>query len=112
MEFKTLNQENQLEAIDAASSEKLQVIFKHSTRCSVSTFAQRVLRSEFNDKLDNELDVHYLDLIAYRSISNAIADRYGIIHESPQLLAIKDGVCVYNASHSDVSLEKLKSAIS
>ena len=105
MDFKSLTQSSQLNEIDQQSQNKLQVLFKHSTRCSVSSFAQRILKSEFNDTNDKLFDVHYLDLIAYRDISNAITQRYGVEHESPQILVIKEGKCIYKASHSDVSLE-------
>ena len=105
MEFKTLNQVSQLSEIDQHSKSKTQVLFKHSTRCSVSSFAQRILKNELSALESDEFDVYYLDLIAFREVSNAIALRYGVEHESPQLLVIKDGKCIYNASHSDVSLE-------
>ena len=106
MDFISLTQESQLDEIDQRSAQKLQAIFKHSTRCSVSSFAQRVLKSEFSSEIENQVDIHHLDLISFRNVSNAIADRYHVVHESPQLLLIKEGKCIYNASHSDVSLEK------
>jgi bacillithiol system protein YtxJ len=104
MEFKTLNNINQLEVIDKDSKTKIQVIFKHSTTCSVSFFANKNLLREMKD-LDNQtFEIYYLDLITYRAISNTIASHYQVTHESPQLLFIKDGVCIYDASHSEVSL--------
>ena len=104
MEFKTLNNINQLEDIDQDSKTKIQVIFKHSTTCSVSFFANKNLLKEMKD-LDNQaLEIYYLDLISYRAISNSIALHYQVKHESPQLLFIKDGDCIYNASHSEVSI--------
>ena len=106
MDFKTLNNLSQLDQINEASKNKAQVLFKHSTRCSVSTFAKRVVVSEFSDALDAKMDVHYLDLISYRDISGAIADKYNVQHQSPQILVIVNGTCVYSATHSDVSLEK------
>lgn len=111
MDFKTLNQISQLEQIDQLSQNKLQVIFKHSTRCSTSSFALRILNMEFSDALDTTFDVYYLDLLNYREVSNAIAQKYKVEHESPQLLVIKNGVCVYHASHSDVSLENIPESV-
>jgi len=104
MEFKILNQIDQLNEVDIQSHSKLQAIFKHSTRCSVSNMAKRILTSEL--EIDNKklLDVYYLDLISFREISNAISTQYSVQHESPQILFIKDGKCVYYASHSDVSI--------
>lgn len=106
MDWNNLTGVDQLNEIDANSENKTQVIFKHSTRCSVSTFAKRILTSEYNDEIGAQAEVHYLDLIAYRDVSNAIAERYGVMHESPQILVIKNGKCVFDASHSDVSFEK------
>lgn len=106
MDFIELNHIPQLDQINEQSKTKAQLIFKHSTRCSVSTFAKRILVSEFSDELNEKLDVHYLDLISHRDISSEIASRYQVEHESPQVLLIINGTCVYNASHSDCSLEK------
>jgi bacillithiol system protein YtxJ len=106
MDFINLNQVAQLEQINELSKNKAQVLFKHSTRCSVSSFAKRILVNEFSDALSGKFDVHYLDLIAHRDVSGAIADKYNVEHQSPQILVIVNGTCVYNASHSDCSLEK------
>ena len=79
------------------------LIFKHSTRCSVSYFAYKKLQAEWIFSQE-ELPLYYLDLLAYRKISDQIAVNYGVKHESPQLLLIKNGHCIGNASHSDVSV--------
>lgn len=105
MNWKTLNSVNQLSEIDVLSENKKQVLFKHSTRCSVSSFAKRMLERSFDDAMTEKADFYYLDLIAYREVSNAIAQKYGIYHESPQLLIIENGKCTYNASHNEVSFE-------
>jgi bacillithiol system protein YtxJ len=100
----------QLNEIIAVSNEKPVVIFKHSTRCSVSRMALKQFENEYDaaDATEN----YFLDLIAYRDVSNAIASRFSVFHQSPQLLLIKDGIAVYNASHSDIDAktvaEKLK----
>ena len=107
MDWINLNSVEQLTEIDEKSKNKVQVLFKHSTRCSVSTFAKRILTSEYSEEVKLKADVYYLDLIAFRELSNIIASKYGVIHESPQILAIKDGKCIFNASHSDVSFKRL-----
>ena len=86
------------------SFDKPQVIFKHSTRCSISLMAKRKFEFEW-DSLPAETPVYFLDLLNYRSISNSIAELFNVHHESPQLLLIKDGECVYEASHSEISAE-------
>jgi bacillithiol system protein YtxJ len=92
---------NQLQEIDEQSKSVPCMIFKHSTRCSISSVAMNRLDRKW--KLDNQSFMpYYLDLIAYRDISNAIADHYGVQHESPQVLVIIDGKCVHSASHFDI----------
>jgi bacillithiol system protein YtxJ len=90
----------QLNEIINASEEKPVVIFKHSTRCSVSRMALKQFENEFN--LQGKMDAYYLDLIENRAISNEIASKFGVVHQSPQLLVIKNGKCIYNISHSEI----------
>jgi len=104
MEFKELTQISQLNDVDRRSGIKLQIIFKHSINCSTSMMAKRILISEMASADASKMDIYYLDLINHRDVSNHIAMRYFAQHESPQLLVIKEGKCIYNASHSDVSL--------
>ncbi|HXC05698.1 MAG TPA: bacillithiol system redox-active protein YtxJ [Bacteroidia bacterium] len=106
MEFNTLKIMNQLDEIDEKSKSKIQVLFKHSTRCSISSMAKRVLSGEMEHMDGQRADVYYLDLLLHRFLSDAIAERYQVEHASPQLLVIKDGKCIYHASHEDISLEK------
>ena len=106
MNWNILNSIDQLLKIDEKSKNKTQILFKHSTRCSVSSFAKKILESEHNDAMSEEFDVYYLDLISFRDVSNEIAIHYNIEHQSPQLLVIKEGVAVFTSSHSDVSFEK------
>ncbi len=109
MDWINLNSVEQLVEINKKSKSKTQIIFKHSTRCSVSIFAKRILSDEYSEEIKRNADVYYLDLIAFREISNSVANHYGVVHESPQILAINNGECTFNASHSNVSL---KSALS
>ncbi|MBW1655849.1 MULTISPECIES: bacillithiol system redox-active protein YtxJ [Flavobacterium] len=99
----------QLQEIEAISNEKPVVIFKHSTRCSISRMALKQFEREFD--LEDVVDAYFLDLIAHRDISNEIASRFGVYHESPQLILIKNGKAVYDVSHSDIDAEALKSKV-
>ena len=104
MNWKEFIDEQGLEAIKKLSSEKPQVIFKHSTRCSISTMAKsRLERSAEPDGID----FNYLDLIAHRDISNKIADDFNVEHASPQVLIIKNGECVYDESHNAISMDEI-----
>lgn len=104
MNWIPLSTEEQLNALIAASNEKPQVIFKHSTRCSVSSMAKNRLEKS---TAPESVDFHYLDLINYRAISNKIASIFDVPHESPQVLLIKGGKCVYDESHIGIRMEKL-----
>ena len=61
------------------------------------------------DFTNDEITPYYLDLLEYRHISNAIAEKLNVFHESPQVLLVKNGECVYDASHLDISVSELKS---
>ena len=94
-----------LNEIVGISNEKPVVIFKHSTRCSISRMALKQFEKEFNSS--DKVTPYFLDLIANRDISNEIANRFGVTHQSPQLILIKEGKAVYNVSHSDIDAEEL-----
>ena len=81
-----------------------QVIFKHSTRCSISSVA----KNRF-DKTEQPsgIDFYYLDLIKHRNISSSIAELFQVHHESPQVLVIKNGECIYDESHYGISMDEI-----
>ncbi|MCC9074186.1 bacillithiol system redox-active protein YtxJ [Flavobacterium sp. F-65] len=99
----------QLDQIEAESKDKQILIFKHSTRCSISKMALKQFEREYD--LDDKVKAYFLDLIAHRDVSNEIASRFNVTHQSPQLLLIKDGKSIYNVSHSDIDAEALKSKV-
>jgi len=89
----------QLDRVVEDSTRKPVLLFKHSTRCSISDMAKaRLDRSTLSDTID----AYYLDLIAYRPISQAIAERFHVHHESPQILLIHHGECILDASHNGI----------
>ncbi len=106
MEWNLLTAMNQLDLIVSMSEEKAVLIFKHSTRCSISRFALKQFENEFN--LEEKIEPYFLDLLNYRDISNEIAFRFNVQHQSPQVLLIKNGVVVYDASHSDIAVEDMR----
>ena len=99
----------QLDEIIAISNEKPVAIFKHSTKCSVSRMALKQFENEFN--ISDKITPYFLDLIAHRDISNEIANRFGVTHQSPQLILIKNGKAIYNVSHSDIDAESLNAKV-
>jgi bacillithiol system protein YtxJ len=104
MEWIKLTSEVGINDLIEKSKERPQVIFKHSTRCSISSVAlQRMERA----KQPADLDFYYLDLIANRSLSNKVEEIFNVAHESPQVLVIKDGKCVYDDSHMGISMDDI-----
>ena len=101
-----LSSEGQLADIVSASNAVPCLIFKHSTTCSISAMAKSRLEKQW-DFSDKELKPYYLDLLNYRSVSHAIAEKFNVHHESPQALLIRNGECTYDASHLDISVREL-----
>ncbi|MBT8234881.1 MAG: bacillithiol system redox-active protein YtxJ [Bacteroidia bacterium] len=98
MDWVQLTTEEQLAILDDTSSLHPQLIFKHSTQCGISSMILRSFSAN-TDHPDSGFNYFVLDLLAFRNLSNAIAEKYGIVHQSPQVLLIKDGVVVAHASH-------------
>jgi bacillithiol system protein YtxJ len=104
MEWIQLTSNEQLGQIVTLSKDRSQVIFKHSTRCSISSVAwKRVQKGE----KEANVDFYFLDLIAYRTLSNKIAEIFKVHHESPQVLVIKEGQCIFDESHLSISIAEI-----
>lgn len=106
MNWKSLEKIEQLNEIDHLSKDKTVLIFKHSTRCSTS--ATVLDRLERNKGTMATIANYYLDLIAHRDVSNEIAHKYGVIHESPQAILIKNGQAIHVSSHLSISWDDLQ----
>ncbi len=104
--WRTLDTEAQLEELREASYSKPQILFKHSTRCGISAQAHHDLEEAIGD-LARHSDVYYLDLLRYRPVSDAIAKVFGVPHQSPQVIMLKEGKVVYHASHFSISPDLL-----
>jgi bacillithiol system protein YtxJ len=103
----TLETPSDLELALAQSVDYHVAIFKHSTRCGLSSMTLNSLESNWKPEETRHLKAFYLDLVAHRNISQQIAEQLGVVHQSPQILLIKDGACYYSASHIDISYKKL-----
>jgi bacillithiol system protein YtxJ len=99
--WKNLTTVSQLDEIAKLSLGKTQVIFKHSTRCGISSMVMNQFVAAFD--LDINLDLYYLDLLSYRDVSNETGYKFQVMHQSPQLLVIKNGVVVAHASHGAIN---------
>lgn len=101
-----LQRMEQLDELVANSVNRPQVIFKHSTRCSISTMVL--------DRLEREnppegWDFYFLDLLTYRTISTAIAEKFQVHHESPQIILVKNNEVVLDESHMAIQMNELRS---
>lgn len=105
--WRELTDLGQLNEIVDASFKQPILIFKHSTRCGVSRSVLKRFESEFD--LAEKITPYFLDLLEHRDISNEIASRFGVVHQSPQLIVIKSGNTVYDASHDSIDAHNLKS---
>ncbi len=108
IEFLSLSNESDFDNIRAASHEKDQLIFKHSHRCSISVMAKSKL-DEYSGDL-SDLDFYLIDVVEHRELSRHIADELDIIHQSPQVLLLQNGRCVYDASHWAINMDDILAA--
>ena len=106
MSWKNLNSVSSLEQIAAASNQRPQLLFKHSTRCSISAAAKHRLEADLSN-LATHFDLHFLDLILHRDVSNAIADRFDVQHQSPQIIVLRNGMPIFDMSHYDILPTKI-----
>ena len=103
----TLSKVSDLDRAKEESFKQPVALFKHSTRCSRSMFAKSKLEEGYNIS-SNKLKFYYLDLLNHRDVSDAIASKFGVHHQSPQILVLKEGKVVFHTSHEQISLSKLQ----
>ncbi len=110
MQWNHLTSVRDVDALIERSHNQPCLIFKHSTRCPVSAIAKYRLEGDWTFA-PGEVEAYYLDLIRYREVSNYIAERLEVHHESPQVLLVTDGECTYDASHLDITLADLQEGL-
>lgn len=103
MNWIALTETQQLDKIVEDSFHKDILIFKHSTTCPISMAARMRLESPWTLELE-KFDSYYLDLLKFRSVSNAVAEKFDVHHESPQIIIIRKGEAIYDNSHLDISI--------
>jgi len=111
MNWNKLEDKETLNKIIKESNERPILIFKHSTRCSISSMALNRLERSWNQDDLGDLKPYYLDLIAHREVSNAIAEDLGVYHQSPQVIILKNGSPVYDNSHMGIDYNALKEVV-
>ncbi|SDS37461.1 bacillithiol system protein YtxJ [Gillisia sp. Hel1_33_143] len=103
-----IKQMEMLDEIVEASKHHPVAILKHSTSCGISRMVLRQFEATY-DIREEDMKLYFLDLLSYREISNKIASRFNVPHQSPQLIVLSEGKVIYDASHSEISADKLKS---
>lgn len=103
-----LTNEDQLQELDEKSFHQSVIIFKHSTSCSIS----QIIKYRFEKHWPSNSSIYLLDIFSFRTISNKIEEMYQVRHESPQILVIKNGKCIFDESHLDIDTEEVNSYLS
>ncbi len=106
-----ITSEEQLETAFEGAKNKPALFFKHSTRCSISSMA--LSRFEQNTELlDGKCDLYFIDLLAYRQVSNKLEEISNVIHQSPQAIVVKDNKVIYSATHSSIDAKEIERQLS
>lgn len=107
MEWNSLRSIDQIEQIKTESKQLPVLIFKHSTRCNISRASLDRLERNWNDREAPQVKLYFLDLLSYRQISDRIADEFGVYHESPQVMIIRNEKATYDRSHFDIDYNQI-----
>ncbi|MDN3668872.1 bacillithiol system redox-active protein YtxJ [Echinicola jeungdonensis] len=107
MSWKTINQISQIQQIKEESKLQPVLLYKHSTQCSLSQMAWDRLKRNWKDSDSQVVTPYYLDLLSYREVSDAIEQEFGIQHESPQVILVKDGIAFYDTSHMAINYQEI-----
>ncbi len=110
--WKKIDNEDDLNEAIEHSKDIPVVIFKHSTRCIISKTVLKNFENKAEAMGNTTLDFYYLDLLNHRDLSNKIAETFGITHQSPQVLVIKDQKAIYHSSHDRISLQSILKELS
>ena len=106
-----LSESSQLDTLIKLSKTKPVLIFKHSTRCGISRMALKSFEKQYDLSAD-QIELYFLDLLNYRGLSDEIATRFHILHQSPQVIVLQNEKVVYHDSHYQISVEEIKKVIS
>jgi bacillithiol system protein YtxJ len=110
MNWKHLTSIDDLDTAIVSSENRTVVLFKHSTRCSISRMALKMFESDWDESLA-EVDAHFLDLLEHRDISAAIAEELGVSHQSPQMIVLQAGRSVHHSNHSSIDAADVKKLV-
>ena len=106
--WRPLTDISEVEVAEVESQQQLVAILKHSTRCGISRMVLRQFENSYDLPEDAEVKLYFLDLLSHRDISNEIADRFKVRHESPQLIILQQKQVVHHSSHQDIDVNNIK----
>ena len=109
--WRSLTATEQLEQIELQSFEEPVLIFKHSTSCPISAMALSSLERDWNPEAEADTAIFYLDLLRYSPVSNEVASKFGVTHQSPQIIVLKDGKAIYHESHMGITYDGIRSVV-
>ncbi|XOV66285.1 MAG: bacillithiol system redox-active protein YtxJ [Fluviicola sp.] len=102
---------DQLHEVLESAENKPVLLFKHSTRCSISSMAMNSFEGQWST--DNErCDLYFVDLLRHRDVSNAIAEELNVMHQSPQAILFDGSNVLYHASHSGIDARAIEKLVS
>jgi len=111
IKWNELNDLEQIGTILEESKSQPVLIFKHSYSCGTSAMMLDRLQRKWNQEEVSELKPYFLDLLSNRNVSNQLAETFGVWHQSPQILIIHGGKCIYDISHMGISFEAIKAQL-
>jgi bacillithiol system protein YtxJ len=111
MKWNALRSLDQIKDIRTESKNSPVLIFKHSTRCSISRTSLDRLERNWKEEEVGHVQLYFLDLIAYREVSNKLAAEFDVEHESPQVLIIKNERSIFDRSHFDIDYQQIKNEV-
>ena len=110
IEWDTLESVDQLDNIIKNSSIKPKVLFKHSTRCGISRMVLKQFENGYQ-KADDQVTYYFLDLLNYREVSNAIAEKLQVTHQSPQVIVLRNEEVIHSESHHGIDIKKVQEIV-
>ena len=108
--WQKLTSVDQLDSIVEESKVTPVAIFKHSTRCGISSLVMRQFERAYDLNMD-QMKLYYLDLLAFREVSDEVSNNFQVFHQSPQLIVVKNGVVVSHTSHHGINASELHNFI-
>jgi bacillithiol system protein YtxJ len=93
------------------SGESPVFIFKHSTACPISARAAARVSQYAEEGKGKKPEIYWLKVIESRPVSNELAERVNVVHESPQMILLDKGKAIWNTSHADITAKTMDEAI-